>query len=374
MRIFLTGSTGYIGSAVLDAFLRAGHEVTALVRTPDNARALEERGVHPLTADLADPESYAGTARDHDAYVLTAFEHSARGVDVDRRTIETIIEIARRADRSAVIYTSGVWVIGQSPRPATEESPINPAAHVAWRPAHERLVLEAAGGGLRTIVVRPGVVFGSARGLVGEFFKDATNGLIRVIGDGENRWPLVYDRDLANLYVRLATNQESCGLYHASDESDDRVSQIVDAIVDHMPMRPEVRHMPLDEARTKLGRIAEALALDQVVRSGRARALGWTPSIRSVSGNGTGAAARVAGGETRVMTKKKPPSSTRDRRVSIPDVAGGVPVDRLCRLPQQHPRDIRLDAGQAARGRQGEAERRGGGRHPGRACHGDAHA
>ncbi len=285
MRIFLTGATGYIGSAVLDAFLRAGHAVTALVRTPEGARTLEERGAHPLTADLGDPESYAQSARDHDAYVLTAFEHSARGVDVDRRAIQTLIDIARGTERAALVYTSGVWVLGQSPRPATEQATINPAALVAWRPAHERLVLEAHGGGLRTIVVRPGIVFGSSRGLVGDLFKDASNGLIRVIGNGENRWPLVYDRDLANLYLRLVTNPDSSGIYHASDESDDRVSEIVEAIQEHMPTRPEVRHMPLNEARTKLGRIAEAMALDQVVRSERARALGWTPSLRSVSGN-----------------------------------------------------------------------------------------
>jgi nucleoside-diphosphate-sugar epimerase len=285
MRIFLTGATGYIGSAVLDVFLKAGHEVTALVRTPERARALEDRGAHPLTGDLSDPASYSATARDHDAYVLTAFERSARGVDVDRRALENILDIARQSPRSVVVYTSGVWVLGQSPRPATEDSPVNPAAHVAWRPAHERLALDAAGDGLRTIVLRPGIVFGSSRGIVGELFKDAANGIVRVIGDGENRWPLVYDRDLAHLYLLLVSSPDTSGVYHATDESDDRVNRIVEAIVDHMPTRPEVRHVPLDEARAKQGRVAEAIALDQVVRSARARALGWAPSIRSVSGN-----------------------------------------------------------------------------------------
>jgi nucleoside-diphosphate-sugar epimerase len=285
MRIFLTGGTGYVGSAALDAFLRAGHEVTALVRTPESARALEERGAHPLTGDLADPDGFVPAARDHDAYVLTASDHSARRVDIDRRAIQEILDVARQTTRAVVVYTSGVWVLGHSPRPATEETPVNPAAHVAWRPAHERLVLDAGADGLRTIVVRPGIVFGSSRGIVGDLFKDASNGLVRVIGDGENRWPLVYDRDLGSLYHLLVTTPGTSGIYHATDESDDRVNHIVEAILDHMPMRPEVRHVPLDEARTKQGRIADAMSMDQVVRSPRAKALGWSPSVRSVSSN-----------------------------------------------------------------------------------------
>jgi hypothetical protein len=74
-------------------------------------------------------------------------------------------------------------------------------------------------------------------------------------------------------------------LFHATDEGDERVEEIVDAITRQVPMRPETRHVPLDEAREKLGAYADALALDQRVRSPRARAIGWIPTLRSVSGN-----------------------------------------------------------------------------------------
>ena len=73
--------------------------------------------------------------------------------------------------------------------------------------------------------------------------------------------------------------------FHANDEADERVSDIVEAIASHAKMRPDVRYMPLEEARTKMGAYADALALDQIVRSPRARALGWTPTLHSVSGN-----------------------------------------------------------------------------------------
>ena len=74
-------------------------------------------------------------------------------------------------------------------------------------------------------------------------------------------------------------------MYHANDEGDERVNDIVAAIAPYVPVRPDVRHVPIDEARAKMGAFADALALDQVVRSPRARALGWTPTLHSVAGN-----------------------------------------------------------------------------------------
>ena len=156
---------------------------------------------------------------------------------------------------------------------------------MSFRPDHERLVLDAAGDHLRTIVVRPGVVYGGGGGMVGDIFSAATNGLVRVVGDGNNHWPLVYDRDLADLYAKLAVNQEASGVYHANDEGDERVNDLVSAISPYLPVRPDVRNVPIEEARTKMGPFADALALDQLVRSPRARALGWTPTLHSVAGN-----------------------------------------------------------------------------------------
>jgi nucleoside-diphosphate-sugar epimerase len=107
-----------------------------------------------------------------------------------------------------------------------------------------------------------------------------------VIGDGTQHWPCVYDRDLADLYLRLVNaGPDVRGVFHANDEADERVADIVGAIADHARMRPDIRHVPLDEARAKQGDYADALALDQKLRSPRARALGWTPTLHSVAGN-----------------------------------------------------------------------------------------
>jgi nucleoside-diphosphate-sugar epimerase len=289
MRIFLTGATGYVGSAVLDGLLRAGHQVTALIRDPEKAERLSQKSVQPIIGELTRPAKYTAAAEACDAFVHTAFEPSKRGPKVDRQAIDTLLAIATRraaaGKPACVVYTSAIWVLGPTQGRATEDWQPSPTPLVSWRPDHEQAVLDAGSGGVRTAVIRPGIVYGGARGIVADLLKDALNGLVRVVGDGQNHWPCVYDRDLADLYVRVAGSPEASGVFHATDEADERVGDIVDAIARHTTMRPDVRHMPIEEARAKMGPYADALALDQIVRSGRARALGWTPTLRSVSGN-----------------------------------------------------------------------------------------
>jgi nucleoside-diphosphate-sugar epimerase len=285
MKIFLTGATGYIGSAVLDAALRASHQVTALVRTPQAADALASRGVTPVLGDLSTVKSYRAAADSHDAYIHTAADSSPKREEVDRKAIETLMGLASARAKSApvsFVYTSGIWVLGSNAQPMDESAQPNPGQLLGWRPDHEQMVLQAAGPNLRTAVIRPGIVYGGNRGIVSDLLKNALNGLIRVIGTGDNHWPLVYDRDLADLYVRVASMPEGSGMYHANDEGDETVNAVVEEIVAHLSTSPDVRHVPLEEARKKLGAYADALALDQIVRGPRARALGWSPTLHSV--------------------------------------------------------------------------------------------
>ena len=293
MRIFLTGATGYIGAGVLDALLRAGHQVTALVRDNRKAARVSARGGQPIIGNLAEPDSYRPAAAAQDGYVHTALDSTGRGPAVDRVALDMLIAAARRPRTNGVgsprtrflIYTSGTTVLGRTPEPADEHAPVNPIAHVSWRADHEQLVLNSRSEQLRTVVVRPGHVYGGGEGLVADLLKAAANGLVRVVGDGNNHWPLVYERDLADLYARLAAHDDASGIYHANDEGDERVNDIIEAITPHVAFPPDVRHVPLEEARAKMGGYADVLSCDQVVRSPRARALGWQPGLRSVSGN-----------------------------------------------------------------------------------------
>ena len=125
MQIFLTGATGYIGSAVLDAMIKGGHQVTAIARDPEKAEGLLARGATPIIGELGLPKTYLDAVRQADAVIHTAKESSPRGVELDRQSMETMLQTqgdANRADSKVrtFIYTSGVWVLGRTVKAAEE--------------------------------------------------------------------------------------------------------------------------------------------------------------------------------------------------------------------------------------------------------------
>ena len=224
MKIFLTGATGYIGSAVLDAALRANHQITALVRTPQAADTLASRGVTPVLGDLSSVKSYRAAAEGHDAYIHTAADSGAKREEVDRKAIETLLPAAAaRAKSSEVsfVYTSGVWVLGSNAQPMDETAQANPGQLLGWRPGHEQVVLQAAAPNLRTAVIRPGVVYGGNRGIVSDLLKNALNGLIRFTDprpDSVRAAPTHRTRRLRHIDRPIPVRAHECG--RARHESD----------------------------------------------------------------------------------------------------------------------------------------------------------
>jgi nucleoside-diphosphate-sugar epimerase len=256
------------------------------VRDPEKAARLEARGATPVMGELAGPARYLQQATAADAVIHTAFESSPRGPAADKAFLDAVLPALAGAGAPRVfLFTSGVWVLGACPEPVDEGAVPAPIPLVSWRPAHEEQVLAAASATVRTAVIRPGIVYGGATGIVSDMLKDALNGLVRVIGDGRNRWPSVYHRDLGDLYAQILAAPDASGVFHATDDEDERVGDIADAIASHVDPHADIRHMPIAEARAKMGPYADALALDQVVRSPRARALGWTPTMRGITGN-----------------------------------------------------------------------------------------
>lgn len=280
MRVFVTGSTGYIGSAVVRALVKAGHQVTGLVRSEEKAAALEAIGGKPLRGDLEDAASYRDAVVNNDASVHIGFVVGPEGVSADRKAVEAFLETARGAGQpKSFIYTSGVLCLGNTgDKPADEYIPADPIPLVAWRPAHEELTLDAASDNLATAVIRPGFVYGGAKGLIAGYFESATkDGAATFVGQGNNRMALVHRDDLAQLY-RLVIEKQARGMFHAVDGAAPRIADLARAASLAAGQSDAARSLPLEQARNMMGPFADALCTDQVVVTRRSAELGWKPT------------------------------------------------------------------------------------------------
>jgi len=277
MRVFLTGGTGYIGSAVVQALRSAGHEVASLSRSPGRDPVLASLGAQPVRGDLADLSHLSEELARYDALVHVAQDYGL-GPAADRHAIETLLGAAGHGGRRAVVYTSGVWVLGNVATPTDESgSTSHPFAVVAWRPQHETLVLAAGTRDLATAVIRPGLVWGEKRGLFAPMLQAAErDGASTYLGSGEGRWPPVHRADLADLYRRVLESRAS-GVFHGVDGTSPRAVDIARSLSEVAGRKGAVRSVPAEEARKSYGAAVDALIGDQVVVSSRAAEVGWVP-------------------------------------------------------------------------------------------------
>src|SRR5881396_589481 len=141
MKIFLTGGSGYIGSAVALRLKKAGHDVLALVRSEDKGRALKEAGIKLVVGDMGTPAGYAAAAYGRQAIVHTAIDYGKDGPELDRKTIQAARELISGQVGATFIYTSGCWIQGNTEGVADEGTPIKPARIAAWREPQEKLAL-----------------------------------------------------------------------------------------------------------------------------------------------------------------------------------------------------------------------------------------
>lgn len=277
MKVFVTGGTGYVGSALVQALVRAGHEVTATSRSEASDRALAALGAKPVRGVLGRLAGLSREIAEHDAAVHTAIDYGL-GPPGDAEAIGALLDGARQAGRPfSVVYTSGVWVLGETKAPASEAEPIvRPAPAVAWRPPHERRVLEAATERIATAVVRPGIVFGEKRGLLVPWFESAVkDGRAAFVGSGDQRWAFVHRTDLAELY-RLVVEKRARGIFHGVDGASPTVAEAAAAASRAAGKGGAVRAIPVEQARERMGPVADAFAMDQVVIGARGAEVGWT--------------------------------------------------------------------------------------------------
>jgi nucleoside-diphosphate-sugar epimerase len=290
MKVFITGATGFIGLAAAQAFARAGYEVHGLCRSVEKARLLAREEIRPVMGDLTKPETWAEAAAQAAVLIHAAADLQAGMVGPDKAAIEGLIAAGPRGARpKTLVYTSGVWLHGSTGEAAVDETtPLNPLGIVAWRPAHEQMVLSSTS--VRGIVLRPGCVYGKAGSMTGAWFEGAYKKKdLTVVGDGKNRWAMVHVDDLADAYVRAAQSGLSGEVFEVTDRSRDTVGDMAAAAARAAGYPGPIRFLPLAEAAKAMGPFAEALALDQHVSSWKiARRLGWHPQHGGfVNGAGT---------------------------------------------------------------------------------------
>jgi nucleoside-diphosphate-sugar epimerase len=281
MRVFVTGATGFIGTAVVVELAMAGHAVVGLARSEAAAAALSELGAGVHRGELGDLGSLAAGARACDGVVHMAFIHDfsahMAAIETDRRAVTAMLGALEGSGKPFVL-TSGTAFLAPG-RLGTEVDAAVTEGGLTPRAATEATALDAAGQGVRASVVRlpPSVHGAGDHGFVPMLIDLARHtGVAAYIGDGANRWPAVHQLDAARLF-RLALEQAPPGTrLHAVAEEGIPMRAIAETIGQRLGL--PVRGLTGDAAQAHFDWMARFVAIDNPTSSALTRrSLGWRP-------------------------------------------------------------------------------------------------
>jgi nucleoside-diphosphate-sugar epimerase len=281
MRIFLTGATGFIGSAIVQELIGAGHQVLGLTRSEAGAKALAAAGAGVHRGNLEDLDSLRSGAAKSDGVIHTAFDHDfsnfVANCEKDRRAIETLGAALTGSDRLLVI-TSGTGMGNSAPGQPATENHFDPN-HPNPRKASELAGAAVAALGANVSVVRLPQVHNTVKqGLITYAINLAREkGVSAYVGDGLNRWPAVHVLDAARLYRLALEKREPGARYHAVAEEGVPVREIAEVI--GRGLRVPVVAMSPREATEHFGWLAMFAGMDMPASSALTQQrLGWRPT------------------------------------------------------------------------------------------------
>ncbi len=287
MQVFITGASGWIGSAVVDELLGAGHQVVGLARSDESAASLEAKGVRVRRGDLDDLDGIRAGAEDAEAVLHLAnkhdFEHPAVSNAAERNAVQTIGDVLAGSDRPFLLASGAAGLV--QGREATEEdlSPFH--GPDSPRGGSENLALEYVEKGVRTVSLRfaPTVHGAGDHGFIATLVGIARDrGVAAYVGEGSNRWSAVHRSDAARL-VRLGLDKAPAGArLHAVGESGVPTRAIAEAIGRGLDL--PVLSIPSEDAAAHFGWIGAFFGMDMSASSTRTQELfGWTPTGPTLS-------------------------------------------------------------------------------------------